>query len=300
MEVLTAYVRENARWEADKVSKPTFTWQQLENAPLVSTLTSGVTTDIQTILDVLGRRNENIVPESYQKSISLHHADLSGANLVGANLAGADLAKTNLSGAYLTGADLSKANLAESDLSGCLLTGANLSGANLRDSHLEGARLHSVTISNVQRERTALLRLRGVIDTDTSAADDFLVNGTNIETATWLTQEQIEWAIGDASTKQPEYLDQPEAWRETISVLSYPDEPQPPSYEATQAERDEEERMWQEWEECDRRRVEGLKKQEERIAQRLKQEHWSEDETTTDRVNSQHNGAKNAGQGDNE
>jgi len=86
MEVLTAYVKENARWNPDESSGPTLKWQQAATSD-TQLITSEVPTDIQAILDVLGRREEERIPENYRISISLHQANLSGADFVGANLA---------------------------------------------------------------------------------------------------------------------------------------------------------------------------------------------------------------------
>ena len=103
----------------------------------------------------------------------LRKANLSGAVLRGADLSRSDLSGANLSGAAVGLADLSGAILSKVILSGAVLLGANLSGADLRGADLSGAIL--------------------------SGAED-------------LTQEQLEEANGDESTRLPSELKLPSHW----------------------------------------------------------------------------------------
>ena len=105
MEVLTAYVRENAPSQGEYAEKAA-------DRP---------TTDIQAILTVLGRR-EATGKNRGTDSLDLNHTRLVGANLIGAHLTGADLTKADLSGAHLSGAGLTGAHL-----TGAYLTEADLS-----------------------------------------------------------------------------------------------------------------------------------------------------------------------------
>jgi hypothetical protein len=116
LQMLTAYVRENTPWY------PSFG----EYEPADPAVPAAPTTDIQAILDVLGRRVEYSVPEQNRVTLDLRMANLRGARLQWANLQKADLQGTNLSGADLQEADLQEANLTGTDL-----TKANLSSANL-------------------------------------------------------------------------------------------------------------------------------------------------------------------------
>ena len=127
-------------------------------------------------------------------SLQLNSADLRGASLSraallyaelqNANLSTTQLGGANLRGADLTNADLSRATLMRADLSSfssgrpTVLRNADLHRANLRDANLAGA--------------------------DLSGAD---LSGT-IE----ITQEQLELAVGDATTKLPEGLYPPTSW----------------------------------------------------------------------------------------
>jgi hypothetical protein len=82
-------------------------------------------TDIQAVLDVLKRREEEHVPEKHRVRLDLRGTDLRGANLRGANLRGANLIAADLRRAFLREADLREANLRKADLREAYLLGAN-------------------------------------------------------------------------------------------------------------------------------------------------------------------------------
>jgi uncharacterized protein YjbI with pentapeptide repeats len=135
-------------------------------------------------------------------------AHLSGADLRGANLREANLRRGKLSGVDLRGADLWRATLVEADLFGAKLSGADLSEVGLDKAILVGAdlvgsRLHSAILSGAS---LSFANLSGaeLIGTDLSGADLRLTDG--------LTQDQLNWALGDEDTKLPEGLNRPELW----------------------------------------------------------------------------------------
>lgn len=148
MEVLTAYVRENSRREDEApsitstasnegVEQDTEVAQKQDVQPSVQRLP----TDIQAILDVLNRREEEGVPEEHHVLLDLREADLQGADLKGAflsraNLQGAILLKANLRAANLYEANLQEADLRFVILEGAFLEGANLQGAQVTDKQL--------------------------------------------------------------------------------------------------------------------------------------------------------------------
>ena len=163
MEVLTAYVRENAtkqgKYAEEAAVKPT--------------------TDIQAILTVIGRRettgknrgNDRLdLSNTYLHGVVILGADLSGADLSGADLSKADLSKADLGGADLSGALLSKADLGGADLSGADLSKANLGGATLSGALLSKANLGEATLSGALLSEATLSMafLRGA---DLSEAD---------------------------------------------------------------------------------------------------------------------------------
>ena len=130
MEILTAYVRQNA--------------PLLPGVDFVEGETPR--TDIQAILTVLGRRRVSLKREGLRQTLLLSHCRLNGANLQelnfrGANLEGTDLQSASLSRVKLQGAHLSNANLKNSNLVGANLTGAELSGSNFQEAKLLKANL---------------------------------------------------------------------------------------------------------------------------------------------------------------
>ena len=134
MEVLTAYVRENAPTrEEDTHAAP-------KRPP----------TDIQAILTVIGRR------ETTGKNRGNDRLDLTDTRLVGAALSGATLSGATLSGANLTGADLGAADLSGADLSGADLTGADLGGADLTGATLGAANLDRAILDAANLDRAIL------------------------------------------------------------------------------------------------------------------------------------------------
>ena len=183
MEVLTAYVRENAAWDEE------------EQDP------EPIRTDIQAILTVIGRRQvqfdragERIIDVSGTNLsfARLAGAELSRANLYYASLYLANLVEANLSSAFLVDANLTEANLTGANLAGANLIGADLSGANLAGANLIGADLSGANLSGADLSRANL-----------SGAN---LSGANLSEAKRVTREQIGEAITDEKTILPDYL----------------------------------------------------------------------------------------------
>jgi len=192
MEVLTAYVRENSRWEHEELSTSTTASNEgveqdngvaQDKEPPLQRLPA----DIQAILDVLKRREEERVPKEHRvlldlRGAFLQEASLQEANLKKANLQGANLQDTNLRVADLQEADLRNAFLRVYPLGmteiEAWLVGANLEGANLEGADLQGVDLQHAILQNA----------RG------------------------MTQKQIDRAIGNENIKLPEGLIRPKEW----------------------------------------------------------------------------------------
>ena len=121
MDVLTAYVRENAPSHA-------------QDAPQAANTPNKPTTDIQAILTVIGRWK---TPGNNRHTARL---DLNHTRLVGANLRRADLTRADLTGADLTGADLLMADLTDANLVDANLLGVNLTRAKLLGANLSGSK----------------------------------------------------------------------------------------------------------------------------------------------------------------
>lgn len=164
MEVLTTFVREHARWARTPGEVPGP--DQVVEGKAAENLEGGrsadearPTTDVQTILNVVGRRRR----EWDAVALNLRNTDLRGADLEAAHLEGADLRGAHLDHASLYVGHLEQANfygahLSRANLNGACLAGAQLGSANLENAiidvadlegaHLEGAKLAGATFDN--------------------------------------------------------------------------------------------------------------------------------------------------------
>jgi len=119
MEVLTAYVRQNAPAPAQASTIE-------ENQKAID---KGPATEIQAILTVLGRRQRGRGREQEGQSLNLSHSDLRGASISGAHLDGMLFSWAYLDGAYFNGAYLD----------GAYFNSAHLDEAKFNEAHLAGA-----------------------------------------------------------------------------------------------------------------------------------------------------------------
>lgn len=211
MEVLTAYVRENAA-KTDDVREPPD--EQL----------SRPRADIQAILTVIGRRNaasewaapafklhEHFFVERY-RTLDLRNTDLRGADLSTADFRSANLRRADLQLAALVGADLGEtdlrgAKLSESELLGADLSSANLHGADLRVADLEDAKLLKADLSGADLRQA---ELNGADLTGADFHGAWLLQA-NLRGAR-LTQGQLNEAHGDNYTRLPDGLSRPASW----------------------------------------------------------------------------------------
>ncbi|MBV9546026.1 MAG: pentapeptide repeat-containing protein [Chloroflexi bacterium] len=144
MEVLTAYVRENARWTECASRAPDGTdscsaaasLKQLQDAeerkqPRDRDIEERwpVRADIQAVLTVIGRRRR-----------SGDRQEPTGLDLHGADLRGTQLRLAHLEQAALVGTHLERANLWSAHLDWANLWGAHLERADLMHAHLEQAK----------------------------------------------------------------------------------------------------------------------------------------------------------------
>lgn len=165
MEVLTAFVRENAPVK-DFSEKNTVNTESLiivnswnYKKPKEIEEKRKLQTDIQAALTVIGRRNTDTEQENQR--LDLHNIDIRGADLSKANLQGADLWKANLQRAYiakakLQGAVLWEANLQEANLSKANLQKAVLLGANLQEANLRKANMQAASMQGANLQRAIL------------------------------------------------------------------------------------------------------------------------------------------------
>lgn len=176
MEVLTAFIRENARLKQE---------EQGEREQ-----STRIRTDIQAALTVIGRRKPEFEQENQR--LDLRNTDIRGALLDGANLEGALLDGANLQKASLIETKLQKAFLIEADLQEAVLVEANLQGAYLYEANLQGA---SFSGANLKETDLRLAKLEGT---------DLI--GRNLESS------QIKQAYGDSETSLPKNIKAPAHW----------------------------------------------------------------------------------------
>ncbi len=241
MEVLTAYVRQNA-------PAPKSIWVPTTPGEEIVEKLRKPKVDVEAVLTVIGRRTMAFG----QGRLDLNETDLRGANLKGAHLEGAlfwrsnldradlreahlekadlrfaylrwalssevhlegaNLRRAHLENAYLQQAHLREANLASANLKAAdlqeahmeqsLLWGANLEGAILFKAHLEGTNLRD---ANLQGAKLMKSHLEGATlwGADLRRAD---LRGANLQGAVGLEREQLESAYTDKNTKLPDHL----------------------------------------------------------------------------------------------
>jgi uncharacterized protein YjbI with pentapeptide repeats len=238
MEVLTAFIRENAPWQPRPSQADPGPQPEKETAAGAGPGKAGggeetpaspappkpkPPTDIQAALTVLGRRQRRPdEPPLDLRKTDLRGADLRRAHLEGAYLIEAHLERAKLEGAHLEGADLYEVHLKGANLSGANLEEANLSGANLKmakliKAHLEGAELFGANLewaclrgANMERAILSMANLERAKLYEAHLEGAFLnsakLKGADLLKATGLTWEQVEAAIIDDQTKLPDYL----------------------------------------------------------------------------------------------
>jgi hypothetical protein len=217
MEVLTAYVRQNASLKTEKESTGEESSDEEDRTP---------DPDIQAIISVLQQRTHSY-RHGEDRSLMLQETNLSGVTFMNANLMGAHFLNSNLSGAIFMSADLSDANLLGARLVGALLTGTDLTGTNLSGTDLSGAFLINANLSDANLVEA---RLVGAIlmGTNLSGANlsGALLKGqkmhlqlgranpreVNLMDARHLTQKQLEDTEGDEHTMLPPGLHPPAHW----------------------------------------------------------------------------------------
>lgn len=188
MEVLTAYVRENAPPPSEpETLRPEMTVREFVQGPRPST-------DVQAILTVLGRRDR-----SHERSpLTL---DLADTNLQGATLRSAHLERANLTEAHLEDAHLDGAHLEDARL-----VAAHLEMASLKDAHLERAELRA----NLELAVLAGAHLEGANLRDAhlekGVLDGAHLEGADLKFAS-LEGASLEGAVFDAKTVWPEGFD---------------------------------------------------------------------------------------------
>lgn len=211
MEILTAYVRQNAPWRegesyADKLADLSAGHRDLHG--------HGPGPDVQAVLTVLGRRPHADAEREHQR-LDLSFTDLRRAELIGANFDRTDFTGacldqaallrsrfrhavfrwTSLRNARLDGADLHHAHLIHAQMDGAVLWGADMRRAVTLGAHLQGAELMGADLRGAEvwdaELRSALL----------CGAD---LRGTDLHMARGLGDANLARAKLDRRTKLPE------------------------------------------------------------------------------------------------
>ncbi len=214
IEVLMAYVQQNAKRSINvsTASQTTARIEQISGSKLTDDMiveimqpldernSPEIPADIQAVLSVLGRREEDRLPQhlkvrlvfqgTYLSGATLSNTNFSGVDFSGANLSGVNLSNANLSNAYLYGTILWKANLSYANLSNAVLWDANfsqailfeanLSGAALRKASLSGATLQRSNLSGADLSEADLSTIRTVERDDTSRVVSTWIRGTDL------------------------------------------------------------------------------------------------------------------------
>ena len=174
MEVLQAYIRENAQWTPKESTSPEESTSlnsaakgeaEPENVGIQQNVVPKLPLDIQSILDVLKRLRDDPELEEYLSPPDLRRTNLEGAHLTKINLEKARLYKSNLKGtrlssSHLRGVDLEEANLQKADLKWANLSGANLWNANISKANLSGADLWQANLSGAEQRGGELVEFR--------------------------------------------------------------------------------------------------------------------------------------------
>jgi hypothetical protein len=152
MEILTAYVRQNAAWPPEAGQERT------DDA-----------TDEQRAMEGFGGKSEAIEPSAPDPDIRaimavlrrrkgyFRHGEPEALDLHETNLSGAILERANLSVAFLLGADLSEASLYKAILQEAILRDAILSGAGLTEADLSGAEVSPEQLEETYGDESTVL-----------------------------------------------------------------------------------------------------------------------------------------------
>jgi hypothetical protein len=205
MEILTAYVRENAPSKAEEEhwqeeippSESPLKWTGMPKEFVTQLIVRRseplpkLAADIQAVLTVLGRRPHTYREEKDQP-LNLSRTNLRGAHLEGAQLQGIDfrhtqLQRANLQDAQLQGAYAPRAQLQCAVLWDALLERANLEGAQLQGAKLIGAQLQRANLQDTQLQEAYLIgaKLQGA-DFRSARLQGAMLSDANLQGAIFL------------------------------------------------------------------------------------------------------------------
>lgn len=204
MEILTAFVRENAplNQENQKNEKSLIILLNIHNNYEIKQ-NKNIPTDIQAALTVIARRDSTKEEENQKlklSNINIAKANLKEANLQGAYLYDANLQEANLRKANLYNANLMEANLYNANLMEANVLGANLQKANLMETNFKGACLVIAKLhrANLYKANLMEAKLQGA-NLQGAYLKEAYLQGTDLEKADLrgaesLTVDQIKLA----------------------------------------------------------------------------------------------------------
>ena len=212
MEVLTAFVRENAPRREEEpmvetrkdVAIPIDPWSPTEKPP----------TDIQAVLTVLGRRARTY-GQGEEHPLDLRDTHLAGANLFKANLQGAIFKRANLKEAIFINASLQNSDLSGSNLHFAQLNGANFQGsyfnkANLKETNFYEGNLQLANFYGANLMHAKLIKA----NLQNACLIEANLKGTLLMEAHGLTQDRVAAAIWDETTRWPDGFSPPSPLKE--------------------------------------------------------------------------------------
>lgn len=148
------------------------------------------------------------IPEIDLHSASLNEGVFTNADMRRANLSNSLLLNANLEAANLEGAKLSNSAISNSNLKAAIFLGSDLERATLQESDLSGASLSACYMRGANMERSVFAGTRFI----GTILDGANVRGADFSTSEFLTQPQIDTAVGDRDTRLPPTLQRPQHW----------------------------------------------------------------------------------------
>jgi hypothetical protein len=189
---------------------------------------------VKAYVAMAGHKGEARLPKAILNEMALSRVDFSSVDFSRATFQGANMKKSDLEESILVGADFRGTILLRADLSDADMTAANLQGAILSDADLEDAILERATLGVCAKPEVDLgtgeqysgslwraVECRGA-DFDGAVLRGTFVCGVDLTDVRGLTQEQINRAIGDESTKLPAHLKMPEYWHRKHELVGPP------------------------------------------------------------------------------
>lgn len=205
MEVLTAYVRENAPASDKTPPKPSS--RLLPGFLFPIKIGEYPKTDIQAVLTVLGRTAIPFAQKGEKPSLDLRGTELADADLTGACFQGAKLLlyKANLQRAFFLQANLQGTYFEGGNLEGANFLRANLHGAKFLHINLKYAKFFGADLQEVDFGGFEIMGIRRFFSPSLQGADfrHAKLQGADLKRVRDLTTDQVEEAYWDETTKWP-------------------------------------------------------------------------------------------------